>query len=1007
MNTWTLRSAGFLVLYLLAYNSWSQPARFLSASPVTVTDRGAHHRSWDSIKTYRTSYGRDIYRTNSYVELGTGLHYWENGQWKPTSTEIQILEGEAIASQGPIKVSFAANLNSIGAIDMLTSQGRRFRSHVLCLAYTDAKSGQSVLIGQIQDSNGGVLPPNEVIYQDAFDGDVVADVRYNYSPAGLEQDIVLLAAPPSPSEWGLDPSSTRLEVWTEFVAAPTPNQTLIVLREEAPPGARNAWAEPDLADHQLDFGEIDIGAGYAFTSGDRDVFSGGALTAKLWTQVEGRTFLIEQVPYSDLIPLLQTLPPMVRNAKQPGRNQERALAQAARTLPRRPEGESGVWAANQFAQGVSTRSGVVLDYTATIGSLTNFTFKGDTTYFVGSPVNLYGTTTVEGGAVIKYTNNPCSLTFNGPVLCKTSQWHPAVFTAMDEDSVGEIIAGSLGTPSGTYGLYTLACKDTSAPYPWKHIQIRHANYGFALYSGVSVDVRHAQIGYCNRGLTSIAGNNHFRNVLIHDATHAIWNVSNSTNHFENATFHSIDNLVFSTNNAHPRMTNTLIITVADKVVYQGGADVVESLSDSGVFQTAGSGEHYLANGSVYVDAGTTNIDAELLADLSRYTTEPPAILTSFIDSSTFLGRSALRDTDTPDLGYHYPPIDYIASSLTVSNASLLVTNAATIGIAFNGTNYGINLDSGASLVSQGFGDDLNRFVRLHAIQEAPSESGDGYALLTSVYNASTPPNALFRFTDFPLMSQSYLLNEENERGNFENLKFQDSQLSSGILFYSGHLSNLVVTLTNSLLDRMDIDFQVYAPFSLLSYNNLFHKGSLAFNHDPPDSDYFFYDNLFDESYIYQNANVVISNNYNAYIVTNAIFLEPTNGVVWKLLSGSPTYLNGPLGRFYYATDDGLASTNIDAGSRYATNAKLYHFTTTTNQVRETNTLVDIGFHYLAVDVEGQALDEDEDGIPDYLEDLNGNGSYDAASGETDWQEYDSLFEISTGPSLETYTPLKP
>ena len=51
-------------------------------------------------------------------------------------------------------------------------------------------------------------------------------------------------------------------------------------------------------------------------------------------------------------------------------------------------------------------------------------------------------------------------------------------------------------------------------------------------------------------------------------------------------------------------------------------------------------------------------------------------------------------------------------------------------------------------------------------------------------------------------------------------------------------------------------------------------------------------------------------------------------------------------------------------------------------MKETNSIVDRGFHYVAT-TNGVPIDTDGDGIPDYVEDTNGNGSVD--SGETDWQ----------------------
>ena len=85
------------------------------------------------------------------------------------------------------------------------------------------------------------------------------------------------------------------------------------------------------------------------------------------------------------------------------------------------------------------------------------------------------------------------------------------------------------------------------------------------------------------------------------------------------------------------------------------------------------------------------------------------------------------------------------------------------------------------------------------------------------------------------------------------------------------------------------------------------------------------------------------------------------------------------GNYYLPTNSPL----INAGSTTADQVGLYHFTTQTNQVPESNSVVDIGYHYVATDAYGNPLDSNGNGIPDYLEDANGDGIYD--SGDlADW-----------------------
>ncbi|MEK7707109.1 MAG: hypothetical protein AAB380_03850, partial [Verrucomicrobiota bacterium] len=218
-----------------------------SQTTIRITERGPHHRVWERVTTVTDADGKAVSQTNSYTELETGMHFLEKGEWREAKAEIEILADQALARNGAHQVIFAPNLASAGVVDLKTPDDKRLLSHIVGLSYFDGATGQAVLIAEPKDCIGGVLPPNQVYYQDAFDN-VKADVRYTYTKAGLEQDIILRAQPPAPEQFGFNPKTTRLQVLTEFLEAPTPTkQTVTEIK----------W----LADEQLDFGAMQIGQG--------------------------------------------------------------------------------------------------------------------------------------------------------------------------------------------------------------------------------------------------------------------------------------------------------------------------------------------------------------------------------------------------------------------------------------------------------------------------------------------------------------------------------------------------------------------------------------------------------------------------------------------------------------------------------------------------------------------------------------------------------------------------
>ncbi|MEI6785049.1 MAG: hypothetical protein WCQ21_29470, partial [Verrucomicrobiota bacterium] len=194
-----------------------------AAADYNVIERGPHHRVLAKVTWQTDALGRVTAHTNSYTELLGGMHYLKDGQWVESQDVVESYPGGAVARHGPVNVIFANNLATAGAIDMQTPDGKRLTSHITGLSYFDAASGTNILIAAIKDCQGKILPPNQVLYEDAFQ-DLRASVRYTYTRGTFEQDVILLEAPQPPENYGLNPATSRLVIMSEFIDAPQPVQ---------------------------------------------------------------------------------------------------------------------------------------------------------------------------------------------------------------------------------------------------------------------------------------------------------------------------------------------------------------------------------------------------------------------------------------------------------------------------------------------------------------------------------------------------------------------------------------------------------------------------------------------------------------------------------------------------------------------------------------------------------------------------------------------------------------
>jgi hypothetical protein len=515
----------------------------------------------------------------------------------------------------------------------------------------------------------------------AFSG-VCADVVYRVEAGSFAQYVVFTGWL-DPAALGFDPATVQVQVFSEFYGAPRPERTRRPLRVEERPEVRQRMVSPDLVDEVLEFGQMVIGTGRAFT--ELSAQERAVPIGKAWVGGEGeRTFLVETFDYALLAEEFEGLPDCRLEAGLAGKGR---LDYAS--LPRAGSGLKGQWARIERRPG----SGVVVDYVMSIGGATNtMVFQADTTYFLSSAVICSGTVTIEGGTVLKFpTNSTVYLQLNSTVLCRTSPTRPAFFTGADDDLVGDKLS------TGVWPAYTGIIKPTGYGNPalWayyiaptlQHLRFRHCQEALR-FEGTAGTLLHSQLANCIRGIVingsgSCAPTLNARNTLIADTQHPLTvNFSGASSALQHCTVDTANRLV-TASSATVTARNSVFASIATNSsgtvsfsgsqyngFYQGtGFGTVQFGVGVSPFQGVGAGGRYLAAGSSFRNAGVTSgIDTGLFNELKGLTTHPPLVLTQAVTTATVLAPQAQRDADTPDLGYHYPSVDYAVSGVGVEAA---------------------------------------------------------------------------------------------------------------------------------------------------------------------------------------------------------------------------------------------------------------------------------------------------------------------------------------------------
>src|SRR6266567_2533356 len=924
----------------------------------SVTKRDGNQKVWDKVTWDTNETGVATVRTNSYTELATASAYLVNGQWTDSSDQIQITPTGAQAITSQHRVSFLGNINAPAAVDLTLPEGdKHLVSNIIGLSYLDTATGKSVLIAEIKDSNGQLLPSgSEVLYPDAFT-DFEADVLYQNHIDRLEQLIILRQSFPSPAAWGLSPDSSVFQVITEFRDPPQP----VITERKLKSGL----------DQQLDFGVMQMGKGVAFAIGAE---TNTIPVTKQWVVIDNRYLLVEQTPFYLLEPMLKELPPAPEHAGIRS-SPDSVLHQVAshRLLPDHKLAHKNT-PTLKLASAAPTNKGVAMDYTI-LTTQSNFTFQCDTTYYISSNVNLSATTTIEGGTVIKFTNQTSvTITLNGPLLCRTGPFKMAVLTSKDDNTVGETISGSTGSPTNYNGATFLSGASSGA---YRYLRFSYAGRAFLGYPDTfHGGVWHCQFVKCLTGIVNADSDTDLYNVLFANCGTAVdISYSGDTFHGQHVTADQVTTF-FKAPDTTGKLTNSILTGVSTNGGISTLVNCTTNANSAGFYQTVGGGNYYLCAGSTNRNSGTTNINSTLLSDLKQKTTYPPIVFSNAtLSVDTNFASQAQRDVDIPDRGYHYDPLYYAFGGAT-ENGNVTFSNGTAVGwfrttSGWYHAGHGIHIADAKVVTFDGHVDAPDYWVRCSVVQEGCNglwQGGYGPGGLTGWAwpYITNSPQVVARFTRFSSVANDW--SHYRDDSGWLIVNATSCEYYGGCIgFYNGGHH-----YTNCLFDRTIVGFSTdHAPSSFFMRNCTVRGGQVIPTRfdDGTNAPVVIRECAFDGAKVTTTGDGpgVTYYNFNACQSTNRTTPTGAN----DLLITNFNWQTSWLGNFYLPTNSPLVNT----GGVTADLIALYHFTTQTNQAKETNSLVDIGYHYVACDSNGNPIDTNGNGIPDYLEDYTGAGLF--------------------------------
>src|SRR5581483_11346695 len=493
-----------------------------------------------------------------------------------------------------------------------------------------------------------------------------------------------------PTIWGFDATSTntlQIQIFTEFYNPPQPTMVMQPLYIEANQDKRATMASPDFIDYRLDFGDYVFGLGRAYVFGTNAPLGSGVTVAKDFVSTNGRSFLVESIPYRSIEGGLRRLPPVegrtsMLRLRRAGRSRIAALTvPAPKNL--RPISTRTMASARLAPLATRRPRGVDIDYVVTISSSAPTVYSSDTTYFVSGTVHNTSAVTMES-AVFKYpTNTSGSIEISGPLTLATTNYRPAIFTAADDNTAGTSVNTTVwsnytGNPSGKcYGNVALWL-NTTANIALNDLRFCYARMAIEISADVAnqaFTLSHSELVDCINGIYVSGGNGsgsgsgstdsltvNANNCLMSHVEYPLQTTSIIVGGAaRNCTVdNSIYLLQFDPNTTGSfNFTNCILSAISSEgilgsVTVQGGYNGFYSATHFGnqwvsttnnPYESVGAGNYYLSPSNLLYTNGTTNVGGPLLAQLKAKTTQPPLVLTNAFGANTNLGPAVLRDTN--------------------------------------------------------------------------------------------------------------------------------------------------------------------------------------------------------------------------------------------------------------------------------------------------------------------------------------------------------------------------